>query len=289
MNLNDLFAIAEEHLPESVTSVLDSAAEMIPSNVDFVSVLRLILFVAAISLVIGVVGRVGFGKHSDLNRAVSSSIGILFFYVLTVVVYTFRPWSLDAYLSPLPFTAFRGELLYLLPLSGTPFNLLCSRILDLVILAFLVNLLDVVMPRGESFLGWLLLRVAGVLAFFFLYFFLTGLIGQYLPNVLATYAPMILLGILLCLLLLGILNAILSALVIAVNPILGAIYTFFFGNLVGKQLTKSVLTTGILTGVLYFLEKSGYTVINVSATSLPAYLPLVAALLGLWYLLGRVL
>ncbi len=278
-----------ERLPEELGAFIGTAAEMIPANVDILSVLKLVLVIAAASVAFGVVGRVAFGRHSDLNCAVSSSIAILFLYVLTVVIYTFRPWNLDSFLSPLPMVAFQGDRMYLLPFQGTEFTLLCSRVLDLVILAFLVNLLDTVVPRGKSVLGWYFLRLLSVFLCFILYFLLNQLVMKYLPGVLATYAPAILLCILVGMLLLGVINAILSALVIAVNPILGAIYAFFFSNVIGKQLSKAALTTLILGTLGYLLERWGYTVIAISAAALPAYLPLIAAVLVLWYLVGHIL
>lgn len=276
-------------LPEEMGAIIGSAAELIPANVDVLSVLKLALVIAAASMAFGVVGRVAFGKHSELNCAVSSSIAILFLYVLTVVIYTFRPWNLDSFLSPLPFVAFRGDRMYLLPIQGEAFRLLCSRILDLVILAFLVNLLDAVIPRGKSVLGWYFLRLLSVLVCFIAYFALNQLVQEFLPGVLVAYAPAILLCILVSMLLLGVVKAILSVLVIAVNPILGAIYAFFFSNIIGRQLSKAVLTTLILGALGCLLERWGYTVIAISAAALPAYLPLVAALLVLWYLVGHIL
>lgn len=286
--MSDILSLLER-LPEELGAFIGTAAEMIPANVDILSVLKLVLVIAAASVAFGVVGRVAFGRHSDLNCAVSSSIAILFLYVLTVVVYTFRPWNLDSFLSPLPMVAFQGDRMYLLPFQGAEFTLLCSRVLDLVILAFLVNLLDTVVPRGKSVLGWYFLRLLSVFLCFILYFLLNQLVMKYLPGVLATYAPAILLCILVGMLLLGVVNAILSALVIAVNPILGAIYAFFFSNVIGKQLSKAVLTTLILGTLGYLLERWGYTVIAISAAALPAYLPLIAGVLLLWYLVGHVL
>lgn len=286
--MNDILS-ALDQLPEEISALIGSAAGMIPANVDIFSVLKLVLVIAAVSIAAGLVGRVAFGKHSELNCAVTSAMEILFLYVLTVIVYTFRPWNLDSFLSPLPCVAFRGDRMYLLPFRGTEFPLLCSRILDLVILAFLVNLLDTLIPRGKSVLGWYFLRLLSVALCFILYFLLNRLVAKYLPGVLTAYAPTILLCILAGLLLLGVINAILSALVIAVNPILGAIYAFFFSNIIGKQLSKAVLTAGILGALGYLLERWGYTVVAISAAALPAYLPLVAVLLVLWYVVGHVL
>jgi len=286
--MNDILS-ALGQLPEEMGTIIGSAVDLIPVNVDILSVLKLILVIAAVSTAFGIVGRVAFGRHSELNCAVTSAIAILFLYVLSVIIYTFRPWNLESFLSPLPFVAFREDRMYLLLTQGVDFRLLCSRVLDLVILSFLVNLLDTVVPRGKSVLGWYFLRLLSVCLCFVLYFLLNQVLLKYLPGVLVTYAPTILLCILVGLLFLGLINAILSALVIAVNPVLGAIYAFFFSNVVGKQLSKAVLTTMILGALGYLLERWGYTVIAISAAALPAYIPLLAVVLVLWYFVGHIL
>jgi len=79
-------------------------------------------------------------------------------------------------------------------------------------------------------------------------------------------------------------------LVIAVsNPFLGAMYTFFFSSLVGKQLSKAVFSSAILMGVFWLLEYVGYVIISISAAALLAYIPLGIILLILWYLIGHLL
>ena len=84
-------------------------------------------------------------------------------------------------------------------------------------------------------------------------------------------------------------NVVLGTLLIAVNPIVGAIYAFFFSNKVGQQLSKAVLTTALLCCVFGLLEHFGYSVILISFSALPAYIPLVVSLLLLWYLVGHAL
>jgi hypothetical protein len=90
-------------------------------------------------------------------------MGILFIYAVTIVVYTFKPWSLELLLSPLPFVTFAGDFLILLPIFDTAFPMLCSQILSLVILSFLVNLTDSFMPKGKTVPGWYMLRFLTVI------------------------------------------------------------------------------------------------------------------------------
>ena len=245
-----------------------------------------LLFFAAASLILGFMGRVFLGKRSSLNHSLSAAMGILFIYAVAIVVYTFKPWSLDALLSPLPFVRFAGEHLLVIPFQGSPLTIVCSEILSLVILAFLVNLLDTLIPRGNSALGWFFLRILTVLFAMVLHILVDWAFKTYLPNVLVTYAPTILLVILAVTLLMGLLNLVLSVVLTVVNPIFGALYTFFFSNIIGKQLSKAVFTSGIICGVVFLLGYFGCTVICVSAAALSAYIPLAIVLLLLWFLIG---
>ena len=100
---------------------------------------------------------------------------------------------------------------------------------------------------------------------------------------------MILLCILIFLMLSGLVNLVVGLVIATANPFLGAMYTFFFSNLVGKQVSKAVFSSLILCGVLYLLETFHYTVLCISASALTAYIPMVIVLLALWYLIGHVL
>ena len=193
---------------------------------------------------------------------------------------------MDALLSPLPFVRFAGEHLLVIPFQRSPLTIVCSEILSLVILAFLVNLLDTLIPRGNSALGWFFLRILTVLFAMVLHILVDWAFKTYLPNVLVTYAPTILLVILAVTLLMGLLNLVLSVVLTVVNPIFGALYTFFFSNIIGKQLSKAVFTSGIICGVVFLLGYFGCTVICVSAAALSAYIPLAIVLLLLWFLIG---
>lgn len=274
---------------EDVGQVIVNAASYIPAELNFLSSAKFILFFSAASLILGLMGRVFLGKRSSLNRSVSSAMGIFFIYAVTIVVYTFKPWNLETLLSPLPFVSFTEEYLIIFPLQGAQFSALCSEILSLVILSFLVNLIDSFVPQGKTVVGWYLLRFLCIAISMVLHLMVRWAFETYLPDVLVTYAPTILLMLLVAMLLMGLLNLILSLLLTAVNPIFGAMYTFFFSNAVGKQLTKAMFTTAILCAVVFLLGYFGYTVISITAVALTAYIPLAIVLLILWYLIGHLL
>lgn len=268
---------------------LSQITSMLPVELDLPSMLKFVLFLAAGALVVALLSRLIFGRRSAWNHAISSAMGILIIYVVTVAVYTFQPGNLSSYLSPLPFIQFSGSNLYFLSFRDAGIDTLCENILSLLILAFLVNAIDCLIPRGKRIFGWYLLRFLSVAVAIGLHYAVNLAAHTFLPGVLVTYAPIILIGILLAMFLLGVLNVLLSLLLIAVNPILGGIYAFFFSNILGKQLTKSMLTTVLICALFFALSCLDISVVCISADALVAYIPLLIVLLVLWYLIGHLL
>ena len=280
---------AAAYIPEELSNVIWHAKSYLPVEVDLMSAAQFMLYFSAISLILGVMGRLVLGKRSSLNLSVSSAMGILFIYALTVVIYTFHPWKLSVLLSPLPFATFSQEYLILLPITDVQFPALCSQILSLVVLAFLVNLVETFAPKGKNVFTWLLFRLLTMAVCMGLHLVVNWAFRTYLPNILVTYAPMILLLILCVCLMSGIVNLLLGLVIATANPFLGAMYTFFFSNIIGKQVSKALFSSGIICAVLYLLDLFGYTVICISAAALLTYIPLALILLALWYLIGSVL
>ena len=277
------------YIPGELRAVMRHASAYLPTEVDFVSVAVFLLYFAAASLILGIIGRVVLGKRSSLNHSLSSAMAIAFLYAMTIVIYTFKPWNLELLLSPLPFATFSEHYLILLPISDLEFPALCTQVLSLVILAFLINLVDFLLPQGENLLSWLLMRLITVLASFGLHLGATWAFQTYLPDVLVDYAPIVLLVILALMLLSGFLTLILSLVISVGNPFLGAMYSFFFSNLVGKQLSKAVFTSGVIALVFWVMEHFGLVVILITPAALLTYIPLALALLVLWYLIGHLL
>ena len=98
-----------------------------------------------------------------------------------------------------------------------------------------------------------------------------------------------LLVVLLGFLLVGVFKVVLGVFLTVVNPIVGGIYTFFFSNLIGRQVSKSVLSTFLICGVFYAMDHFSYLVVHIGPSALPAYLPLLPGFLIIWYLLGHAL
>ena len=287
--LEQAISQAAYYIPGELRSVIRHASSYLPAELDFMTVAQFLLFFAAASLVLGIIGRVVLGKRSSLNHSLSSVMAVLFIYTMTVVIYTFQPWNLDILLSPLPFVTFSDHYLIIHPITDLQFTALCAELLSLLILTFLINLVDSLMPAGEGVFSWLLLRLISLLSCFVLHFAVCWAFRTYLPDVLVTYAPTILLGCLLVMLASGVISLIFGLVIAITNPFLGAMYSFFFSNVVGKQISKAIFTTGIICGIFWLLEHFGLVVILITPAALLTYIPLALALLVLWFLIGHLL
>ena len=192
-------------------------------------------------------------------------------------------------LSPLPFATFSGHYLIIHPITDLAFPALCTQLLSLLILSFLINLVDTLIPEGEGIVSWLLLRLITVLGSFALHLLVSWAFRTYLPDALVTYAPMVLLGILLILLGSGVVSLMLGLVIAITSPFLGAMYSFFFSNIVGKQISKAMFTGGILCGIFWLMEHFDLVVILITPAALLTYIPLALVLVGLWFLIGHLL
>lgn len=280
---------ASYYIPGELRAVIHHASSYLPTELSFMTVAQFMLYFAAASLILGIMSRVVLGKRSSLSHSLSAVMGILFVYVVTITLYTFKPWNLDILLSPLPFVTFSDHYLIIHPITDLQFSALCEQLLSLIILSFLINLIDSFMLQGDNVISWLLLRVITILVCFALHLLVSWAFHTYLPGVLVDYAPVILLGVLAVMLLSGVVTLILGLVISITNPFLGAMYSFFFSNVVGKQLSKAIFTTGVLCVILYLMDTFGLIVIIISPAALLTYIPLAIAMVVLWYLIGYLL
>lgn len=257
-------------------------------DLDYDALLKMGTILLLGTLLTSLFGRFIFGKKSALNNAVSSAIGILFIYALTVVLKSAGA-QFEAWTAPLPFVTIVGDSLRLFSLSGADYTVICAEVLSMIILSFLVNIVDGWLPRGKHILSWVFFRCLTVLIALFLHLIVTGLLTAYLPEGIVTYAPPILLALLVLMLLTGALKILVGVVLSTVNPLVAALYTFFFANVVGKQITKAVLTTTLLAGLVLLLQYVGVTAVSITSAALMAYIPFIIVLVMLWYVVGRIL
>jgi hypothetical protein len=270
-----------------MNNILDSLTALFPTDFNYQGFFIVLGVLSAFLLILGFVGRFIFGRKSVEHGAVSSVIGILFIYALAIVIHSLGI-KLNFMLSPLPFINLNGETLSFFHFAGADYTQICGEVLDMIILAFVVNLIDRWMPVGKHMFGWFFFRALSVALGTLAFTLVMGLLNQYLPQGLLTWAPVILLGILLLSLALGALKFLVGALLATVNPLLAVLYTFFFASVLGKMVTKALLTTAIMCAMVYALEYFSIASLPIGTGVLMAYIPLLIALLILWYIIGKV-
>ncbi len=227
-------------------------------------------------------------KKSQLNRAVSSAVEIFCLYVINIVFYALGlQWEL--FLSPLPFMSIENEVLTVFPIFSADFTAICGQILRILVIAFLVNILNDVVPKGKNIFTWYFFRLLTVVLAVGANYVADMLFSTILPENIMEIAPTILMVALVALVLLGSLKLITGVALSFMNPIVGALYTFFFSSIAGRELARAMVTTALLTGLVVILNLLDITVISVAAAALTAYIPLLAIVLVLWYIVGHIL
>lgn len=267
---------------------LNRLSHLVLSDIDWITAIKFVLFFTVVVFLIGYLAKRLFGRDSLLNRALCASIGILFIYAVTIVVYTFNPAGLSKFLTPLPYVAFSGNQLYLFVFEGTQLSVICSQILSMLILSYLYHVLDDFMPEGIGG-HWLLYRVLTILMAMVLHYVATWALNTFVAGSVFTHATTILVIVLIVFFLLGVIKFLLGVVLTFASPILGAIYTFFFSSQIGKQLTRALLTTLLLSLFVICLHLLGHSVIAVGASALSAYIPFALILLGIWFGFSRLL
>ena len=256
-------------------------------NLDIVAFLKANCMLIGAFLILALLGRFVFGKKSILCHSVSSAIGIFFVYCLTIVL-CYAGSDFQRFIAPLPLVTIKDTTMYLFSFNQD-YTIVCSEVLSMIILAFLMNLADGWLPVGKKVFSWIFFRCLGVVLALFLHLVVTGLLTAYLPEGLVTYAPTILLGILVLMLLTGALKFLVGLALTTVNPLIAALYTFFFANVIGKAVTKAMLTTAIMVGLILILQKIGIIAVSVASAALAAYIPLILLVLVLWFIVGKLL
>lgn len=251
-------------------------------GIDFWLFLKIAGIIILGSLLLSSISRFIFRKQTLLGSAVSSSIAIIFIYVLMVLIWTVVT-ELRFLVTPLPFVSISRESIRFFQFENASYTATAAQLLSMIILAFLVNLVDTWLPKGKNMLGWTWWRILTVALGFLLHYAVTWLFNRYLPYGIITYAPVILLAILLLMLMTGALRFLLGAILATVNPLIAALYTFFFATLIGKQITKSVLTTAILSGIILILQDLGIAALSLAPGALVAYIPFLLVLTLSWY------
>ena len=239
-------------------------------------------------LLLSSLSRFLFGKENQINLAITAAMEILCLYVLNIVICAVG-FEYRIFLSPLPFVTIAEEYLFLFPLLTSEFTVICDQLLKLLIIAFLVNLIGGLIPQGQHLLTWTFLRLLTVVFSVVALYGADLLLQMYLPQGLSQYAPTILLLSLAALIALGSLKLIVGAALAFLDPIMAALYTFFFSNIIGRALARAMVSCLLITGLMALLNWLQISVLHIAASALLGYLPVLLVVVLLWYFVGRVL
>ena len=239
-------------------------------------------------LLLGLLSRALFGNGASLSCSISSVIAVFFLYAICILLYVFES-PIQRYLAPLPLVHLAPGTITFFSFKGASFGAICTQLVNTVLLAFLVNLITQLIPKGKNLFVWFLLRILTVFLAGVLHLVVAGLISHFVPQGIAQYSAIILLALLVLMLVTGSMRLLVGAALTAVNPIIAALYTFFFASVVGKQVTRAVCTTILLSAIILILRYFDITALSILASGLIAYLPLVIGMTIVWYLIGKLL
>lgn len=257
-------------------------------GIDLMYWLQTALVLAAAACILGGGLRLIFGRGSAIVQAVAACVTLALVYTSAAALYALLP-EIRNMIPPLPFFTVTPEAATCHDPLQADAAALCSELLRLFILAVLVNLSESLLPTGQRLLSWYGFRCLSVCITLGGYFGFCCLTELLLPQFFGSYAVWILLGIWGFILLTGLLRLLLGIILAVINPLIAAIYAFFFSNLIGKQITKSILTAVGFTLLLAVLARLGFHGIDFSAFSLLTYGPICLILLAALYLFGRLI
>lgn len=254
------------------------------------TILDYVLFflIAALGfLLISSLFRFLFGKKNQLGKAITSAMEVLCLYLLCIVIYSFGiHW--DIFLNPLPFISMADGQMQIFPIIGAEFMDICAQFAKLLLVCFLVNLMNSIIPEGRKFWLWLILRVVTVVLVVFVNYGLDLALNAWLPDGIAQIAPLILIATLVLLILLGSLKLIVGIGLFVANPVIGALYTFFFSNFIGRSLARAILSAALITALVYLMNSLGILAMTITAASIVLLVPALFIVVLLWYIVDRI-
>lgn len=265
--------------------IMDTITQIGATATQYAKFLGLLIFGV---LLISSLTRFLFGKENQINLAITSAMEILCLYVINVVIYALG-LQYDFFLNPLPFVTIAENYLFLFPILTADLTLMCDQLLKLLLIAFLVNLLNSIIPQGKNIFLWMFLRLVTVALSVVALYIADTLLGMYLPQGFTQIAPTILVLSLVVLIALGSLKVFVGAALAFLDPIVAALYTFFFSNIIGRALARALVSTALIAALIAALNFLEITVLHIAAAALTAYIPLLLVVVLLWYFVGRVL
>ena len=232
-----------------------------PASYEFLTgntFIGVLVFCIACFILAGLL-RMVFGKKGIAVKAISAVLDLIILYSVVLVLYLQVP-TFNNYLTTLPFLTFFDDHIALISILNTDKLINCVNLVHLIILTFLFGLSEDLLPEGKNLFLWLFLRLLSTVIVYIIFSLVCWACNTFLPGFLITYAPTILLILLAIFLAVTVFKWLFGLLLgITGGPVIGAIYTFFVSNIIGKQLTKSALSCGLLGAIIYFLSREELT------------------------------
>ena len=271
----------------TVDTLMDSIVNFF-QDPQLISGIITALAICAGCFIVGCVLRLIFGKRATAVRSVTTALGILVTYIISHLLIA-GDSALTQYLAPLPFVQFDGGLIRVFTLSDLASNALYYELVNLILLAFLFGLMDDLLPSGKNIITWLLLRCVSILVSYVGFIVTNQIFTHILPGFILQYAPVILIALLALFLAVTVFKWLIGVVLgVSGGPVLGAIYTFFISHIVGKQLTKSALTSGILYLLVYLANRFGYTAIALGDSFNITTALVLAMLASVWFFIYKI-
>lgn len=259
------------------------------TDFDILTFLKFTLIVSIACFLLRLLFRLVCGKKSGMRKSLDSAIAILIVYAASFAL-TFTESKYQTFLSPLPFVSIDQNAVQIFVLTGADSHTICVELVNTLVLAFCIGLLNDLIPTGRNFFTWAFFRCLSIILGALAHWGANWLFTTYLPDFIVTNAPVVLLSLVIILLAVSIFKVIIGTLLgFTVSPLVGAIYTFLISNIVGKQISRAAVTTLILTAAVYALNYFGIVTIAFGSLFISAFLPALLVLLILWYLLNKFL
>lgn len=249
------------------------------------------LFLSLGAILLGIILRFACHAITDLPRSATACFAILFIYAIAI-----STWGYDVHgnllLNSLPFIGDMSDFNGIYALLKTDFSAFFLEVVKLFILSLTINILQDVIrfKRTKNVILWYLCQCIIVVLAMAINTGIDWVINKFLPQGFGKWLPIVLFIVIGIILLLALLKAIFKTAVFFANPVVGGLLAFFSKNWIGRNLTKSFLTTGVLAVLVVVSDRIGWGAkLAGMSIAVEAFAPVIILLLVVWYLVYLVL
>ena len=259
---------------------------VLPESFDVTAyVMHLLVAIVAIFVVAGIF-RLSLGPGSMINNAIASAVAILTIYVIAVLLYSFGS-KLHVLFEPLPFVSVSEDYLTIFPIFEASLQELCKEVVNLTILAYVMNLMETWLPKGDKIGSWFSFRFFALVIAVCVHYSVSLLLKHVVSESVLVVVPIYLMGIIALAFLLGVLKMIIGGESFFVKSFLGSFHSFFFAKDMGKQLMRAMTTTILMTILVCILNYLSFTTVAIAAVTFFTYFPIILLGLILWYVIAK--